>query len=153
MSRGFPSMTALLALLAIAGYQNRDKISDALQGLKNRSPSPYGNPREGLDGILDGLGGLLGGATGGGLAGGLGDLMDTFRRSGQAETADSWITPGVPTKGLRPDEVEQAIGADNLDELSRRTGLTRDDLLQRLSKAIPETVDRMTPDGRCPSED
>jgi hypothetical protein len=26
MSRGVPSMTALLALLAIAGYQNRDKI-------------------------------------------------------------------------------------------------------------------------------
>lgn len=153
MANKMPSMMALLGLLAVAGYQNRDKISEALQGLKNRSPSPDGKPREGLDGILDGLGGLLGGATGGGLAGGLGDLMDTFRRSGQAETADSWITPGVPTKGLRPDEVEQAIGADNLDELSRRTGLTRDELLQRLSKAIPETVDRMTPDGRFPSED
>ena len=25
MSRGYPSMTALLGLLAIAGYQNRDK--------------------------------------------------------------------------------------------------------------------------------
>ncbi len=153
MANKMPSMMALLGLLAVAGYQNRDKISEALQGLKNRSPSPDGKPREGLDGILDGLGGLLGGATGGGLAGGLGDLMDTFRRSGQAETADSWVTPGVPTKGLRPDEVEQAIGADNLDELSRRTGLTRDELLQHLSKAIPETVDRMTPDGRFPSED
>ena len=27
MSRGFPSMTALLGLLAIAGYQNRDKLA------------------------------------------------------------------------------------------------------------------------------
>ena len=27
MSREFPSMTALLGLLAIAGYQNRDKIA------------------------------------------------------------------------------------------------------------------------------
>ena len=27
MSRGFPSMTALLGLLAVAGYQNRDKIA------------------------------------------------------------------------------------------------------------------------------
>jgi uncharacterized protein YidB (DUF937 family) len=27
MSRGYPSMTALLALLAMAGYQNRDKIA------------------------------------------------------------------------------------------------------------------------------
>jgi hypothetical protein len=30
MSRGFPSMTALLALLAVAGYQNRDKIAEWL---------------------------------------------------------------------------------------------------------------------------
>ena len=32
MSRGFPSMTALLGLLAIAGYQNRDKIAEMLGG-------------------------------------------------------------------------------------------------------------------------
>ena len=30
MSRGFPSMTALLGLLAVAGYQNRDKIAELL---------------------------------------------------------------------------------------------------------------------------
>jgi hypothetical protein len=30
MSRGYPSLTALLALLAIAGYQNRDKIAEML---------------------------------------------------------------------------------------------------------------------------
>lgn len=28
MSRGMPSMTALLGMLAIAGYQNRDKLAD-----------------------------------------------------------------------------------------------------------------------------
>ena len=30
MSRGMPSMVALLGLLAVAGYQNRDKIAEAL---------------------------------------------------------------------------------------------------------------------------
>ena len=30
MSRGYPSLTALLGLLAIAGYQNRDKIAEML---------------------------------------------------------------------------------------------------------------------------
>ena len=28
MSRGMPSMVALLGLLAVAGYQNRDKIAE-----------------------------------------------------------------------------------------------------------------------------
>ena len=32
MSRGFPSMTALLGLLAVAGYQNRDKLAELLGG-------------------------------------------------------------------------------------------------------------------------
>ena len=37
MSRGLPSMTALLGLLAIAGYQNRDKIAEMLRGLGRTS--------------------------------------------------------------------------------------------------------------------
>lgn len=32
MSRGSPSMVALLGLLAVAGYQNRDKIAEMLGG-------------------------------------------------------------------------------------------------------------------------
>ena len=35
MSRGYPSMTALLGLLAIAGYQNRDKIAEMLRGAQS----------------------------------------------------------------------------------------------------------------------
>ncbi len=154
MANKMPSLVALLGLLAVAGYQNRDKISEALKGLQDRSQGAAGKPQDDLGGILGGLGDLLGGAAaGGGLAGGLGDLMDSFRKSGQSDVAESWVTPGVPTKGLTPSQVEQAIGADNLDELTRRTGLSRDELLMRLSSAIPENVDRMTPDGKFPTED
>jgi hypothetical protein len=32
MASKMPSMTALLGLLAIAGYQNRDKIAETLKG-------------------------------------------------------------------------------------------------------------------------
>ena len=39
MGRGLPSMTALLALLAVAGYQNRDKIAEILGGTR-RSMEP-----------------------------------------------------------------------------------------------------------------
>lgn len=152
MANRMPSMLALLGLLAVAGYQNREKISEALKGLQSKSPgAPSGG---GLESILGGLGGLLGGAaSGGGLAGGLGDLLNTFKTSGQAETADSWVTPGVPTKGLSAVQVEQAIGEENLAELSRATGLSREELVTRLATAIPETVDKLTPDGRMPTED
>ena len=154
MANKMPSMLALLGLLAFPGYQNRDKISEARKGLKDRTASPNGEPQDGLGGILDGLGNLLGGAAGGGgLTGGLADLMESFNKAGQGEGADSWVNPDVPTRGLTPGQVEQAIGANNLLELSRRTGLSREELLERLSTAIPETVDRLTPNGRFPTED
>ncbi len=71
MSRGFPSMTALLGLLALAGYQNRDKLAEMLGG--GTSPQCDGNdPRQRLDQQQGGLGGLLGGSGGGGLGGLLG---------------------------------------------------------------------------------
>ena len=37
MSRGYPSLTALLGLLAIAGYQNRDKIAELLRVFEEMS--------------------------------------------------------------------------------------------------------------------
>src|SRR5690606_14274813 len=107
-----------------------------------------------LDNMLAGLGDLFEESTrSGGIAGGLGGLLDTFRSSSERETADSWITPGQPTRGLTPEQVERAVGTDNLEELSRRTGLSREELLQRLATNIPEVVDRLTPDGNMPSND
>lgn len=154
MANRTPSLLALLGLLAVAGYQNRDKIGDALKGLQGSGTNAGSGAPGGLGGMLGGLGDLLSGTGSKNvISGGLGDLLETFRSSGQKDTADSWVTPGVPTKGLRPDEVASAIGEENLAELSQRTGLSRSDLLKRLATAIPETVDKMTPDGRMPDEE
>ena len=91
MSRGFPSMTALLGLLAIAGYQNRDKIAEMLGGLSKPGAAGQG----GLGGLLGQLSSSLGGAGAGGiLSGGLGELIDRFKQSGQGETAESWVKTG-----------------------------------------------------------
>jgi uncharacterized protein YidB (DUF937 family) len=145
-SRGFPSMTALLALLAIAGYQNRDKIADMLG--KGRQGQPGTPGQNGLGGLL----GQLGGASAGGLlSGGLGELLDRFKQSGQGETAESWVGTG-PNKQVTPSQLEQAIGPDVLDTLSQQTGLSRQELLARLTRELPDAVDKYTPQGRLPTE-
>ena len=126
MSRGMPSLTALLGLLAIAGYQNRDKIAEMLGGLGQRQP-------------------------GSAAPGGLGELIDRFKQSGQGETAESWVNTG-PNKPCTPAELERAIGPEVLDNLSKQTGLAREELLSRLCRELPEAVDRYTPQGRLPSE-
>ena len=150
MSRGFPSMTALLGLLAIAGYQNREKIAEWLGGLKQSAPGTAG--QGGAGGLLEHLKGSLGSTSAGGvLSGGLGELVDRFKQSGQGETADSWVKTG-PNKPVTPSQLEQAIGPELLDTLSKQTGLSRSELLARLSRELPDAVDKYTPQGRLPTE-
>ena len=147
MSRGFPSMTALLGLLAIAGYQNRDKIAEMLGGAQGGA----GTGQSGLGGLLGQLSGGLGaGGVGGLLSGGIGELVDRFKQSGQAETVDSWVATG-PNKQIAPSQVEQAIGPDVLETLSTQTGLSRQELLARLSRELPNAVDKYTPQGHLPT--
>ena len=154
MSRGMPSMIALLGLLAVAGYQNRDKISEALGGLKqDPGAAPGQNDQSGEGGMLGKLGGLLTGATAGSvLSGGLGDLIERFKQNGQGPAADSWVNTG-PNQQLRSDQIEQAIGPDVLNTLSQHTGLSREEVLSRLTRDLPAAVDKFTPAGRLPTED
>ena len=150
MSRGFPSMTALLGLLAIAGYQNRDKIAETLRRLGQSTPEAGG--QGGIGGLLSQLSTSLGGVSAGGiLSGGLGELVDRFKQSGQGETAESWVKTG-PNKPCTPAQLEQAIGPEVLDTLSKQTGLAREKLLSRLCRELPDAVDKYTPQGRLPAE-
>jgi uncharacterized protein YidB (DUF937 family) len=94
----------------------------------------------------------LGGATPGGiLSGGLGELVDRFKKSGQGDTAESWVGTG-PNKPVTPTQLEQAIGPEILDSLAKQTGLSRNELLARLSRELPDAVDKYTPQGRLPTE-
>jgi uncharacterized protein YidB (DUF937 family) len=150
MSRGMPSMTALLGLLAIAGYQNRDKLAEMLKGASG-NPTPGGAQQPGQGGLLGNLGGMLGGTGVGGLLnGGIGELLEKFKQSGQGETAQSWVNDG-PNKDVSPPQLKQAIGPDVLAALEQQTGLSQEELLARLSRELPAAVDKYTPDGRLPN--
>ena len=154
MSRGMPSMVALLGLLAVAGYQNRDMIAEMLGGPKQGPGEPnQPNAPGGEGGVLGKLGGLLGGASAGSvLSGGLGELVDRFRQSGHGQAAESWVGRG-PNQPIGQTQLEQAIGPDVLNTLSEHTGLSREELLSRLTRELPAAVDKFTPEGRLPSED
>jgi uncharacterized protein YidB (DUF937 family) len=143
-------MTALLGLLAVAGYQHRDKIAEILGGIGQSKPG--GTGQGGIGGFLGQLSESLGGASAGGLlSGGLGELVDRFKQSGHGETAESWVGTGA-NKPVTPPQLEQAIGPDMLDTLSKQTGLSREELLARLSRELPNAVDKYTPQGRLPTE-
>lgn len=157
------NMTALLTMLALAGWQNRDRIGEWLgsmaTGQKPGGPSTGGADAEVRTASSDpgGLGGLLGGLLGGGasgkeVSGGLGELLDSFTGHGHGEVADSWVKTG-PNKEVAEPELADALGSDTLDQLAHQTGLSREELLSRLKSVLPTAVDKLTPQGRLPTEE
>jgi uncharacterized protein YidB (DUF937 family) len=154
---------ALLGLLAVKGFQHRDELGRMLGGAMGDTGAGGAAAGQGggLGGLLGGLGGMLGGPTGSGAGGmssgsvlsqGLGGLVDRFRQAGQGDAADSWVQSG-PNRPVQPAHLEQALGEDVIEHLQQQTGLSRQDLLARLSTSLPETVDKLTPDGRMPTEE
>jgi uncharacterized protein YidB (DUF937 family) len=104
--------------------------------------------------------GLLGGIVGAGMVsvvnnlieqqGGLQALITKFQQQGLGETVNSWVSTG-PNKPISSDDVHRALGPDLLQQLSAKSGLSVQELAQKLSAILPQAVDTMTPNGRLPN--
>ena len=141
MAKRMPSLVALLGLVAVAGYQNRDKISEFVKGLAN-------DPNSAAGGMIDMAKKAIGSSTS--ITGGLGELVDHFTKNGEGKTAESWIGKGENAP-ITDSQMEKTLGSDLIDSLVKQTGLSREELLSRLSKTLPEAVDKLTPDGQVPA--
>ena len=86
-----------------------------------------------------------------GSLGGLGALIDRFRNNGFEDAINSWIGTGQ-NQAISPGQLRQALGQETVEDLSQRTGLPHGDLLSQLSNILPGVVDRLTPNGRLPSD-
>ena len=124
-------------------------LGDILGGMLGGSPSAG---KAGGGSLNDILGGLLGGgAASTVLNGGLGNIINDLQRSGQGKVAQSWVSTG-PNDSISPRDLENALGADTLDQLAQRSGMSRSDLLAGFSEQLPELVDQLTPHGRLPTD-
>jgi len=107
-------------------------------------------------GMLDGL---LGGIAGGAMMsvvnsvleqhGGLQGVIGQFERNGLGATVQSWVGSG-PNEPISPDEVHRTLGPELLQQLSEKSGLSVQDLAEKLSQVLPQAVDRLTPNGAIP---
>ena len=165
MSRGSPSLVALLGLLAVAGYQNRDKLSGLMQNAGGNADYDSNRDNAGIrmesadvssastgGGMMGDLRGMLTGAGGGGFLTGLTELIGRFTNPVQAAKARSWVDTG-PNGSLSSADLAEVLDEETLDELTTKTGLSRADLLERLSTVLPGAVDHYTPNGRLPTTD
>ena len=76
-------------------------------------------------------------------------IVSEFEKNGLGPTVKSWVGTG-PNQPISPDQVHKALGPDLMRQLSEKSGLSVEDLAQKLSQVLPEVVDKLTPDGTIP---
>jgi uncharacterized protein YidB (DUF937 family) len=141
-----PMALALVGLLGYQAVRNKGRLSEMLGGggagtATTGDPQATGAPR-----------GLRDLAAGGGLGAGLKDLLGRFRQSGHEDAAQSWVSKG-PNKAIAPHDLEATLGEERIAWLMQQTGLPRAELLDGLSRELPDAVDRLTPEGRLPTDE
>jgi len=94
--------------------------------------------------------GVGAGAPDGGHAGGLGGLLEKLQTAGHGEVVKSWLGPGE-NQGIEPGQLRSALGQKTVSDVAQQAGVTEQDLLSQLSQALPQFVDKLTPNGRIPS--
>jgi uncharacterized protein YidB (DUF937 family) len=87
-----------------------------------------------------------------GKSGGLGGMLDKFKGAGLGDKADSWVGTG-PNEPLKTDEVERALGPEELQQISQQTGMSVDEVREKLAAGLPEVVNHLTPEGQVPDDD
>jgi uncharacterized protein YidB (DUF937 family) len=81
--------------------------------------------------------------------GGLQQLVSSFQQKGLGDIIGSWISTGA-NQPISPDQLQKALGPDQLGRLARQTGLDTGALAGQLASLLPGLVDKLTPDGKLP---
>jgi uncharacterized protein YidB (DUF937 family) len=103
--------------------------------------------------------GLIGGIVGAGMVsvvngilekhGGLQGVVSEFEKNGLGPTVNSWVGTGA-NQPISPDQVHKVVGPELLQQLAEKSGLSVQDLAQKLAQVLPQTVDKLTPNGVIP---
>jgi len=140
---GKPLLLALGALLASGAlFRNRAQQSQSPQqsqipGGAQQSPGLGSEPQPT--------------GSAGGLLSGLGGLLNTLHQGGLSHAANSWVGSGQ-NHPVSSNELSSALGPDLIRALAQRSGLSEEEVGNQLSKVLPGLVDRLTPNGRLPTE-
>jgi uncharacterized protein YidB (DUF937 family) len=98
---------------------------------------------EGQSSALPGLLGQLLGQTN---LGSVGGLLSQLQQGGLGGQVASWLGNGA-NAAISPDQLRNALGSEQVQQMARSAGLPVDQLLAMLAQHLPGTIDKMSPNG------
>lgn len=79
--------------------------------------------------------------------GGLQGLLAKFQQGGLGDLVQSWLGQGE-NKPVSPQEIDQAIGSQDLEHAAQEAGLeNKHQASDLLSQFLPQIVDKLSPNG------
>lgn len=105
-----------------------------------------------LDGVLGGVVGAEMASVVSGLIekhGGVQGIVAQMEQQGLGPTVKSWVGTGA-NMPISADQIHAAFGSDVIKNLAAKFGMNPDDLANKLSQALPQAVNKLTPTGAVP---
>jgi uncharacterized protein YidB (DUF937 family) len=82
--------------------------------------------------------------------GGIEGLQQRFANSDLGHIFSSWVSTGQ-NKPISPDQVTQALGHDNVQQIAQQAGMSHSDAASCLTQILPAIIDKLTPNGSAPA--
>lgn len=79
--------------------------------------------------------------------GSIGGLLKQLQEGGLQKQIDSWLGNGQNTP-ISQDQLKNALGNEQLRQIARQMGVPVDEVLDKLSKYLPEAVNQASPNGQ-----
>ncbi len=83
--------------------------------------------------------------------GGINGLVQKFQQGGLQDIVQSWISTGKNLP-VNANQIQSVFGNDTIQSLAKQFGVSGDTLSQKISEFLPVVIDKLTPDGKIPSE-
>ena len=81
--------------------------------------------------------------------GGVQGIVQQMESQGLGATVQSWVGTGA-NQAISAAQVHQAFGADVIQQLAAKAGVSPQELAEKLSAVLPQAIDKLTPNGKLP---
>jgi uncharacterized protein YidB (DUF937 family) len=83
--------------------------------------------------------------------GGIAGIVNRFQQAGYGAQADSWVSTGE-NQPITGDALQQVLGSSTVRDIAAQLGMSGDAAAGGLASALPQLIDKMTPQGTIPAD-